>query len=403
MNNRIKLGLFIAASLLPAYAFFQLASLNTLSTSLLKLGNDSFISNLSTTYLLVDAIFLIPAGILLDHIHLKKLMPIALSILLIGVLISSFADTKTLFYIGRIITGIGHSFSFLIGLKIIRGCFSNSKYLSTAISLMLTTAMLGGFMAQSPLAYLANHVGIHIALRIDFGLGILLLFYVVFILQFFQDNLSSNQQYHLSLTQQLISVIKVPQNIPLGALIGILSAPLLLIGSTWGAQYLIHINKFSSQEAEFLSSIIFIGTIIGMPCFGWLADRFGALKKLILIGMILAIITSILFLTLHAKIMALQSSILFFLAFAGGAQSLGYALITQSNHSHLQNTAMALANVVIMLVGAAFPFIFELISKLYPENNTAALWHGMLVMPAAFITGLLLLLIIKKQPRLPKA
>ena len=88
---RGKLLLFLLANFLPAYAFFQLASLNTLSSQLLSFfpAQPGVISNLSFIYLLADAIFLVPAGFLLDRFDLKYIFITICPLLLLGVFLTN--------------------------------------------------------------------------------------------------------------------------------------------------------------------------------------------------------------------------------------------------------------------------------------------------------------------------
>ncbi len=41
----------------------------------------------------------------------------------------------------------------------------------------------------------------------------------------------------------------------------------------WGVLYLVQIRGLSRPDASLLTSMLFVGTIVGLPVIGWLSDR----------------------------------------------------------------------------------------------------------------------------------
>ncbi|MDE5007192.1 MFS transporter, partial [Francisella tularensis subsp. holarctica] len=69
--------------------------------------SQTLLKNSVVTYMLILGIFQLQYGFLSDRYGRKKLVLISLSITILGMLISAFAQGIVPFYIGRIVTAIG--------------------------------------------------------------------------------------------------------------------------------------------------------------------------------------------------------------------------------------------------------------------------------------------------------
>lgn len=378
-----QFALYFIGALFAAYAFFQLASINTLAIYLLNdiANKSSLINNSSMFYLLFDAIGLIPAGLFLDRISLKYLMPVAILLLVFGTILLANAHTTAIIYLGRCVQGTAHSFAFLMGFKIARYCFTK-KHLAIAMSMVVTIAMLGGFIAQAPFNSLILIIGWRKAMWLNIGFGAMLAILAIIALK----NIKHQYQEGLSvkaLTLQLISAIKIPTNFLMGLVIGLLSTPILFIGSSVGDVYLIKMMHASITQASIINSLLFVATIIGMPLFGILGDKYRLLSVLG-VSILVSILIGIAICFTHNSNIYLQGVLFFALAFFSAAQTLGYVFITVTNVSDNQNTSMAFSNVIIMLVATLIPLISSLM----------ALEKAIFLLPISLITSAIVLSLI---------
>lgn len=85
--------------------------------------------------MLILGIFQLPYGFLSDRYGRKKLVLISLSITILGILISAFAQGIVPFYIGRIVTAIGSAGCPVISRSIIADVSHNPKRLRKSFSL----------------------------------------------------------------------------------------------------------------------------------------------------------------------------------------------------------------------------------------------------------------------------
>ena len=392
--------LLIIACMFPAYAFFQLSSLNVLSQYLLRLfpNNINIISSLSSVYLLTDAIMLIPAGIILESFKLKYVMSLALFIILAGILIFSYSSNIICIYTGRILMGIGHSFAFLSGFKIVRNITHKNKW-GMSMAFVISIAMVGGALAQAPLAYTVAHYGVKNTLFVNFIIGLFLLVISVYALSALPENII---KFNInSLHKKLIMVVRNPINSVMGIVIGILSAPLLLLGTSWGNLYLMHVVGLSVYKSTVVTSLVFISVIVSMPAFGFFSDIFRRDGDIVLSGSIICLILSILFLLLHNSSFYVQAILVFLLSFFSGVQVLGYVFVNKKNIPSIQNTALAYSNVVIMLVGSLLPYLFSkfmLVDNIIHDENTShSILYGFIVMPVLFLVAIIIFCSLKKR------
>lgn len=388
MDGLKKSGLLVVAVIFAAYAFFQLASLNTLSISIASEFPQllNLIPHLSFIYLITDAVFLIPAGLLLDRLPLKYLMPTALSFLILGAIFLTIAHGNYGLYMARFISGIGHAFAFLTGFKIIRYCVSD-RHQAIGISMVVSIAMLGGFIAQAPFEVLVRYLGWRHAMLIDVSFGAVFLLFSLMMLQFFPEHKLLNNKLQLKdFALQLLSAAKNIENFTLGAVIGLLSIPILLLASGIGNLYLIEVRHLSAYQASSISSLIFLGTIVGMPFFGWVSDKIGNALKVMLMAAGISLIISIFTFFFLDNDIYVQGFLFLGLAFFTASQSLGYVLINKYN-ARYKNTAMALANVIIMLVGSLCPILVNLLSK----------YNLAIIISSAIVVSIALLCLTKIQ------
>ncbi|WP_235776249.1 MFS transporter [Rickettsiella massiliensis] len=170
----------LSAALFFFYEFIQLNMFNAISADLMhdfglhatKLGR------LSAFYFYANLLFLPVAGALLDRFSTRRIILIALFLCIIGVL--GFAKTHSfaLACFFRFMSGIGSAFCFLSTIRLASRWFPIEK-MALVTGLIVTMAMFGGMVAQTPLTLLAETLGWRNTLLIDAGLG-LLIFVVIF-------------------------------------------------------------------------------------------------------------------------------------------------------------------------------------------------------------------------------
>lgn len=400
----------LSAAMFFFYEFIQMGMFNSLSPELMQEFNVSAtkLGNISATYFYADVTFLFFAGILLDRISPRKVIISALLLCVIATFL--FGSSTSIFMLGfsHFLAGIGNAFCFLSCIKLASNWFPPRR-MALIIGLTVTLAMAGGVVAQTPLTLLAQSLGWRNAVYIDALLGVAILFLVWW---FVFDkpknshlNPAGSSSLPIGLKKSVCLALQNPQNWLGGLYTSFLNLPIFLLGDLWGIMYLTQVHHFSRASASYITSMVFVGTIIGSPVVGWFSDYIGRRKSPMIIGAItsLAVILAIIYL----PSLNFVSLLLLFLAlgFFTSAQIVSYPLITESNPKMLTGTATGLASVLIMGGGAVFQPLFGWFMDLHWQglvvngthvySATDYFW-GMAIMPIAFVIGLIAAGLIKE-------
>lgn len=384
----------LTASLFPLFAFVQMNLLNVLHTDILKSLSidETKLGSLSALYIYADAMLLIPAGLLLDRYSARKLLMLGMSVSLCGTILFASANTLSMASVARFISGSGHAFALISCFKLVADLFPSYRH-AFVISLVITIAMLGGALAQTPLAILSEIFGWRISIGINAACGCVIL-YIIFLI-FRRVPMAENthtQPFHFLVFWQNIKYAFLNfQNWLCGLYICFLSLPLMLLGALWGSSYLISQHNLILIDASFVTSMIFFGTIAGSPTFGWIADHFGKRKVVMILGGLFSLITiSIILHVAHLSYLALI--VLFFLlGFFASAQVIGYPVVVSNNPKEYRGTSMGFTNVLIMAGAASIQLLFG--KLLSAENNYT---FAMSLLPIAFILSILIASLTRK-------
>jgi MFS family permease len=336
-----------SASLFFAYELVQFHMMNAISPYLMKDLNMHATSfgKLCATYLLADVIFLLPAGIILDKFSTRKVILAALFFCIAGTLGFSFSRNFYEAAISHFLSGIGNAFCFLSCMMLVSNWFSKEKQ-AFIIGLVITIGMLGAVIAQYPFSLLAETFSWRTALFMDAAIGALLLGVIYLFVHDGpkKDTIPSN----LSFKESLIKCILNPQNILCGLYTSFMNMPLMVLSAVWASLFLTQVHEISIAKASFIAGMISMGTIIGSPLYGYLAEKTGSKKPWMVFGALSSIFVMSMIMFLPNPSEMLLTSLFFLLGLVSSSQVLGYPIITENSPKELTGTSMGVAAVIIM-------------------------------------------------------
>lgn len=399
------------ASLFFFYEFIQMNMLNAISSALMQTFqiNTTQFGKLSAYYFYANIIFLLPAGIILDRFSTRKVMLIALSICVLGTFAFALSTNMTISSISRFFTGIGSAFCFLSCVRLATRWFPAQR-VALITGLVVTMAMLGGFVAQTPLAILTDHFGWRNAILIDGVLGIIILALIFFIVRDYPQHyheehyLNQQQLYQLGFFKSMrVSYFRI-QNWLCGIYTCLLNLPIFILGGFLGNQYLFYVHKIPLTQASIISSMLFLGTIFGSPMMGWFSDRIGRRRLPMILG---AIISLVLVLTImffsNANFISL---LLLFLAlgFFTSTQVVSYPTVAESNSKLLTATSVSVVSLSVISGGAIFNPLFgwlidlhaKNVGRIAPQYAASDFQFAMWLLPIAFVVGLTAAFFVKE-------
>ena len=207
-------------------------------------------------------LFLIPFGILLDKVSVKKLILIMLSLATISTFALSFCTNSKMAMVFRFITGVAHCVAFMGPLRLAPRWFP-SKRLASAVGILITFAIAGGLVSQTPMYWMITAFGGKTTMLTNGILGVIILAAIAIIVKDYPEGYEEEKSTEsaLPLGESLALALKNMQNWLAGMYIGLLNLSVLLLGAIWGTNYLVFKNpELSSEIITSVIGMIFIGT-----------------------------------------------------------------------------------------------------------------------------------------------
>lgn len=401
-----------SAALFFFYEFIQMHMFNAISPDLIQdFGiSATTLGYVSASYFYADVLFLFPAGMLLDRFSSRKVILMAMFICVISTLLLAKSTSILLVALCHFAAGIGNAFCFLSCIRIASRWFPN-KQMALVIGLIVTMAMLGGVVAQTPLTWLVSKVGWRQALLLTSALGA---FIILLVWLFVQDCPPNKVQHYVAQRKKLSTlgvgqsvklVLRNPQNWFCGFYTSFLNLPLMLLGGLWGSLYLTTVQHLTRIQASLVTMMIFWGTIIGCPVIGWLSDTLSLRRSPMIIFAILSIPVMFGIIYIHNLSLASLLILFFVLGLFTSAQIVSYPTIEESNDKTFAGTALGLASVLIMGAPAIFEPIFGWVMDKNWDGTIVngahyysahTYYYAMLILPVMLIVGLFASLLVRE-------
>ena len=360
------------------------------------------ISHLSAGYFYANVLFLSSAGMILDRISTRKLLITAMTLIVIATV--CFAQSVAFWQamVCRLVTGMGGAFCLLSCVRLASRWFPPRR-MALVVGLIVTFAMSGGMVAQTPFTLAVDAFGWRNTLLLDAGLGVVMLLIIIAKVKDYPSEsaayVSSHHQalQQLGWRQSLWRVLTNSQNWLGGIYTSLMNLPIFVLGALWGSLYLVQVRHLTRVDASYVNSMLFIGTIVGSPVLGWLSDHISRRRLPMLIGAGLALILMS-WLILAPSLSLFELLTLFFLiGFITSTQIISYPLIAESNPSFLVGSAEGIASTLIMAGGfmqTAFALLISyrwnhLIVDQIPVYSPHDYALAMAIMPIGFIIALL--------------
>lgn len=364
-------SIVLTSALFFFYIFIQMNLFNAINSEFVKELHftASQVSQLFASYSYGNVIFLFPAGMLLDRFSVRNLLTMAFVVTIVAAYAFSVSSTFWIMNTARLVIGLAGAFAFLSAVKLVSRWFE-PRHMALAIGVVVTMAMFGGVIAQTPLALLTQQFGWRYAVQFVSIMGAVLMLLQIIIVRDQPEQLDiTNEQQPVITTenfgfwQSLYVAISNKQNWLGGIYISLVNLPLFIFGGIWGVPYLTNVHHFTEVEASGITSMIFIGMIVGSPLAGLISDRMGLRKLPMIIGSILCIL--VILGVIFAPTLPLYGEICLYFALGvvASAQVIGYPLITESNPSAITATANSLSSTLIMSGGMLVPFFGWLLER----------------------------------------
>jgi MFS family permease len=384
------------------YEFFQINMFDSINLSVMHAFHlDNFsLGLLSSIFFYSTIIFLLPAGQILDRFSARYTILITMGLCIVGIVVFALAHAFWVAALGRLLEGIGSAFCFLSGFKVASTWF-DSRRLPLMSGWLVTIGMSGGYVAQTPMTLLVSHYGWRHALLVDATLGVVLLLIIFLMVRSNPAVVPSSQVSGLGYWRSMRTIYGNIHNWFCGLYTCLMNLPFAVLGAVWGSLYLQQAHHVSSDAASSVIGWLFLGTIIGSPVAGWLAERLNSKRIVMLIGTVVCLLLSLLVFKVNNLV---SLSIIFAaLGFFTSSQILGYPYAASFNRVELAAMSASVVSFTTMCGYLIFQPIFGWLIDMVEKNHPSAVaadpsckfTYAMALIPAGFIVAGICLVLLK--------
>jgi MFS family permease len=385
------------------YSFIQMTLFSTQEmksyfSATLQITDPAQFGVFAGMFLNACVIFLLPAGILLDKVSVKKLIAGGILLSVAGVAGMTFTENLRVAMFFRFLTGMAHCIAFMAPLRLAPRWFPSGK-LALATGILITFAVSGGLVSQTPMYWSISAFGGKTTMIMNVFLGIVVLMLVLLFVKDYPagyNKVSGQPAASIPFWKGLVKALRNPQNWLAGSYIGLLNLAVLLLGAIWGTNYLVMKNPgLSTEVVTSVIGMIFIGTMIGSPLCGWISDRLRNRKWSMVGGASLSLIIMLMIIFMQMP-PALLYILFLLLGIVTAAQTIGYPVIAESNDEHVIGTANGFGAVLIMGMAAIAQPLFGALVRAFGGETIDSYEKAIWLMPVSFGLALLFSLLLRE-------
>lgn len=308
--------------------------------------------------------FSLVAGAAIDELGPRNVVPIAAVMVGIGAFLFATGDSNVA-AIGRFLQGAGAVFA-PVGAIYIATTFFPASQAATLIGATQMFGMSGGSVGQFAVGP-AMRAGLSWR-RFWMGMGLAgLMMGVVLRVLLPKKTTSTPQNWLKSAVFATYRVFKNRQSILCGLIAGMLFIPTTIFDMIWGIPYLQEAHGFEYAEAVLRSAAVPFGWIFGCPLLGYISDRLGK-RKPVIIGGALLLLACFLWILFGRPGVFPPYTIGLIAGVASGAAMIPYTVIKESNPPEFGATAMGVMNFINSTFSALMAPVFARLLSLSSQG-----------------------------------
>jgi len=308
--------------------------------------------------------FSLVAGAAMDGLGPRKVVPVGAAMVGVGALLFATGN-GTAASIGRFVQGAGGVFALVGAIYIASTNFPASKA-ATLIGATQMFGMAGGSAGQFVVGPIIGSGVSWSTFWVAMGIGGLAISVLLVFLIPAPEPAARRDNWIRAAGSGLGVVFRNPQSILCGLIAGLLFIPTTIFDMIWGVRFLQDAHGYEFANAVIRSATVPFGWIIGCPLLGFISDRIGRRKPVILASAL--VLLACLALVLYGPAGVLPPYLLgILMGVASGAAMLPYTVIKEVNPPGVGGSATGVVNFLNFtfsaLLGPVFGRIMATVSS----------------------------------------
>jgi len=307
------------------------------------------VSSLLGLYYYTYSTFAIVAGASLDRWGAKYTIPVGVAFLALGIVMFGLG-IEWVADVGRLLQGAGAAFAF-VGAVYLAAHGYPARYLATAVGLTQCLGMLGGSAGQFAVGPMI-HGPIswqQFWLYASLFTAVIAIAMVLVTPRQAPSEHSKSSIWHMFAPYK--TVLTNPQSYLCGLCAGLLFLPTTIGDMIWGLPFLRLGWHVEYAEAVNRASMVPLGWVVGAPLLGYVADRIGRRKPVLIGGALLMLVTALAILYLPPATFP-PYLLGFALGFGSGAAMIPYSSIKEVNPDGVKGSATGAINFIVFVISA---------------------------------------------------
>ena len=329
------------------------------------------------------------AGALIDGYGGKKIMPFSVLLCVLGSWLF-LSDSVTVAFCGRLLIGLGSGFAYA-GILYVASNWIGARQFALVIGLTQAMGLLGAIAGQAMMVHIVVAHGWSAVWNYAIVSGIALTLILALIIPKRPAHIEQHfeSQRWARVRRNVKLVFLHAQTWAVSCYGGLFFIPTTVFAMLWGVPFLqlqLHVDL---QQATHLTSLVFIGWIVGTPLVGLLASRYMRRKVLMGAGLLCVFILFLMiaYAPLNYNVMRLC---LLLIGFFSSTQILTYLVAKESFYEYAKGSAIGVTNFIVFswtaLLTPLLGVIIHYFSSHHVGVETLADYHqAMVVVPVCLL------------------
>ncbi|MGI4950518.1 MAG: MFS transporter [Janthinobacterium lividum] len=334
------------------------------------------LSSLIGLYYYTYSTFAIIAGAALDRLGPKYVIPAGIVVTAVGSMLFGLGSPGSAEG-GRLLQGAGSAVAFTGAVYLATHGFS-ARYLATAVGFTQMFGMMGGSAGQFVVGPAIHSIITWQEFWLVAGAALLAIAVVVVVAtpaghdeRPTAAGAAGGGNSLLSMFKPYKTVLSNPQSYLCGFAAGLLFLPTTIGDMIWGVPFLRDGMGIPYAEAVNRATMVPLGWVIGCPLLGYIADKIGRRKPVLIAGAVLMLLAASAFVYLPGVIPPYVLGLL--LGIGSGAAMIPYSMIKEVNPDEVKGSATGAINFLVFTLSALVAPLYGLLLRSLSDGGKLSL------------------------------